>query len=57
LQAGVGYGGSCFPKDVNAFRETMKQFGVQGLILDAVEKVNFEQKKITSAKGKKIAKQ
>jgi UDPglucose 6-dehydrogenase len=54
LQAGVGYGGSCFPKDVNAFRETMKQFGVQGLILDAVEKVNFEQKKSLLPKAKKL---
>jgi UDPglucose 6-dehydrogenase len=64
LQAGVGYGGSCFPKDVNAFRETMREHGVQGLILDAVEKVNYEQKRIVLPKikslisnlnGKKIA--
>ncbi len=64
LQAGVGYGGSCFPKDVNAFRETMKEHGVKGLILDAVESVNFEQKRsllpkvkkmLPDLKGKKIA--
>jgi UDPglucose 6-dehydrogenase len=64
LQAGAGYGGSCFPKDVNAFKETMKQHGVNGLIMDAVEKVNHEQKKsllpkikefLPDLKGKRIA--
>ena len=54
LQAGVGYGGSCFPKDVNAFRETMKENGVNGLIMDAVEKVNYEQKRSLLPKIKKM---
>jgi UDPglucose 6-dehydrogenase len=45
LQAGVGYGGSCFPKDVKAFIQTMKENGVEGKIMDAVEAVNVEQKK------------
>lgn len=45
LQAGVGYGGSCFPKDVQAFIQTMKENGVEGKILEAVESVNEEQKK------------
>ena len=54
LQAGAGYGGSCFPKDVNAFRETMKEQGVDGLILDAVEKVNYEQKRSLLPKVKKL---
>lgn len=44
LQAGVGYGGSCFPKDVKALLHTMKQNDVQGKILSAVEDVNANQK-------------
>jgi UDPglucose 6-dehydrogenase len=64
LQAGVGYGGSCFPKDVNAFKETMKENDVDSIILEAVEKVNYEQKRsifpkikklLPDLKGKKIA--
>jgi UDPglucose 6-dehydrogenase len=54
LQSGVGYGGSCFPKDVNAFRETMKEHGVKGSILEAVELVNFEQKRSLLPKIKKL---
>ena len=54
LQAGVGYGGSCFPKDVNALCETMKEHGVKGQILDAVEKVNYEQKRSLLPKVKKL---
>ena len=54
LQAGAGYGGSCFPKDVNAFRETMKSYGVNGWILDAVEKVNHEQKQSLVPKLKSL---
>jgi len=54
LQAGVGYGGSCFPKDVNALNTTMKKYGVSGLILEAVEKVNGEQKKSLLPKIKKL---
>lgn len=54
LQAGAGYGGSCFPKDVNAFKETMKEHGVKGIILDAVETVNYEQKRSLLPKIKKL---
>ena len=54
LQAGVGYGGSCFPKDVNAFRETMKEQGVVGMILDAVEMVNYQQKRSLLPKIKEL---
>jgi len=45
LQAGVGYGGSCFPKDVNALAQTMNRHGVDSKILNAVNQVNEEQKK------------
>lgn len=44
LQAGVGYGGSCFPKDVQALIQTIKNNGCESHILDAVEKVNQKQK-------------
>ncbi|MBO9665562.1 MAG: UDP-glucose/GDP-mannose dehydrogenase family protein, partial [Bdellovibrio sp.] len=43
LNAGVGYGGSCFPKDVKALIKTAKNLGSQMSILEAVEDVNHEQ--------------
>lgn len=44
LFAGVGYGGSCFPKDVKALAATGRELGVPTRILDAVEEVNRVQK-------------
>ncbi len=44
LQAGVGYGGSCFPKDVLALISTGKQHGVDFKILRAADQVNKEQR-------------
>jgi UDPglucose 6-dehydrogenase len=45
LNAGVGYGGSCFPKDVQALIHTAQSNGMEGLrILEAVEQVNASQK-------------
>ena len=46
LYAGVGYGGSCFPKDVKALIDTADHFGVDLQIARAVERVNAEQKLI-----------
>ena len=40
LHAGPGYGGSCFPKDVNAFKATAKKFNIDFSILDAVNSSN-----------------
>jgi UDPglucose 6-dehydrogenase len=40
LNAGIGYGGSCFPKDVMALNETGKKYGIDTSLLDAVEKIN-----------------
>jgi UDPglucose 6-dehydrogenase len=40
LRAGVGYGGSCFPKDLKALRRFAHQEGVEVPILDAVMKIN-----------------
>ena len=45
LRAGVGYGGSCFPKDVAAFRYVAEQMGVDFGLLAEVEKINEEQKR------------
>ena len=46
LYAGVGYGGSCFPKDVKALIHMADKVGVTMQIAQAVEKVNAEQKTI-----------
>jgi UDPglucose 6-dehydrogenase len=48
---GVGFGGSCFPKDVKALRHTSEGFGYHLEILEAVTVVNTQQKKVI---GKKI---
>lgn len=44
IYAGCGYGGSCFPKDVQALAQTARQYGYKPGILDAVEAVNHKQK-------------
>jgi len=44
LFAGIGYGGSCFPKDVQAIHRTSGKLGYDFKILDAVMKVNDHQK-------------
>jgi UDPglucose 6-dehydrogenase len=46
LYAGVGYGGSCFPKDVQALIRTAGENGQPLRILEAVEAVNHEQKAV-----------
>src|SRR5690606_26401728 len=44
IYPGVGYGGSCFPKDVRALEHTARQFGYDAELLRAVEAVNNRQK-------------
>lgn len=44
LQAGIGYGGSCFPKDVKALMSTGRDNGLAMEVLSAVESVNDQQK-------------
>lgn len=44
LFAGIGYGGSCFPKDVKALQYTAREADYEFKILDAVMKVNNEQR-------------
>lgn len=46
LYAGTGYGGSCFPKDVQALMRTAREYGQALRILEAVEAVNDAQKRV-----------
>ncbi len=59
LYAGCGYGGSCFPKDVQALRRTGQENGIRLRVLDAVEEANDAQKqilvnKLTAKLGKNL---
>ena len=45
LYAGVGYGGSCFPKDIKALCSASKKKGYTPILLEAVEAINNNQKK------------
>ena len=42
LRAGIGYGGSCFPKDVKAFIKIAQDFGIDFGLLREVERINAE---------------
>ena len=64
LRAGIGYGGSCFPKDVSAFKSVAREYGYEFGLLDEVHRINEDQRKrfirkIRSAlwtiKGKRLA--
>jgi UDPglucose 6-dehydrogenase len=64
LRAGLGYGGSCFPKDVSAFKTVAKECGYEFRLLDEVTKINENQRqaflrKVRTAlwtlKGKRLA--
>ncbi len=64
LDAGLGYGGSCFPKDVKALIASSKKHGYKPELLDAVEEVNktqplkaveFCRQRLGSLEGKRIA--
>lgn len=60
LYPGVGYGGSCFPKDVKALIQTGQTLGIDMQLLQAVEKINlnaqenFLKKIIKNSPGKNI---
>lgn len=63
LTAGIGYGGSCFPKDLKAFRSVARDLGYEFRLLDEISAINEEQrfkflKKVRRAlwtlKGKKL---
>ncbi len=64
LNSGIGWGGSCFPKDVKAIIAFGKEMGLKMELLDSVEKVNREQpmrivemlkEKIPVLRGRRIA--
>lgn len=44
LRAGIGYGGSCFPKDVRALAHTARLHGINPRMLDCIDDVNERQK-------------
>lgn len=61
MDPGVGYGGSCFPKDVKALISTGKHLGINTQLLESVDDINEEarvnllNKIVAQVKGKKIA--
>ncbi len=52
IYPGCGYGGSCFPKDVQALIKTASEFGYESKLLQSVEDVNHAQKKVLVRKIK-----
>lgn len=54
LYPGIGYGGSCFPKDIKALIKTAEQNGYRMRVLEAVEEVNERQKSILFEKLKQL---
>jgi UDPglucose 6-dehydrogenase len=46
LRAGLGYGGSCFPKDVAAFHSVAKECGMDLQLLQEISKINENQKEV-----------
>ena len=64
LSAGIGWGGSCFPKDVSALRAVAREYDYEPLLLDATVAVNERQLKrvisklqreLHTLKGKRVA--
>jgi len=60
IYPGAGYGGSCFPKDVQALERSAREYGFEALILAAVEERNRRQKSVLVEKiqahfGKNLA--
>ncbi len=53
IYPGCGYGGSCFPKDVQALIKTAEDFGYKSKLLQSVEDVNHAQKEVLVEKVKK----
>ncbi|NGX63526.1 MAG: UDP-glucose 6-dehydrogenase [Candidatus Anoxychlamydiales bacterium] len=46
LYPGIGYGGSCFPKDIKALCHLAKKVGLKPTLLEKVDEINVEQKKL-----------
>jgi UDPglucose 6-dehydrogenase len=56
LKSSLGYGGSCFPKDIRAFVNTMKEQGCEPNLINGIEKVNKKQLEQSFLKIKKLVK-
>lgn len=56
LQAGIGWGGSCFPKDVSALVHTAEDYGYEAQLLKAAVSVNQRQRLITIEKLQQVLK-
>jgi UDPglucose 6-dehydrogenase len=54
LHAGLGYGGSCFPKDIKALISTLRQHGCDADLFEAVHRINEKQRKIAVKKLKAV---
>jgi len=54
LQAGCGYGGSCFPKDVKAMAHMLEQYGFSSNLMRTVDYINERQKRSIVPKLKKF---
>jgi UDPglucose 6-dehydrogenase len=54
LHAGIGYGGSCFPKDVKALIATLKAHGCQADLFEAVDRINEHQKTVVVEKLRSV---
>jgi UDPglucose 6-dehydrogenase len=52
LQAGIGYGGSCFPKDIKALIATLKHYDCNSDLFEAVDRINEKQKLVIIEKLK-----
>lgn len=54
LYPGCGYGGSCFPKDVKALAHTAREHGYTMQVIEAVERVNEQQKSVVFEKLQRL---
>jgi UDPglucose 6-dehydrogenase len=50
LQAGIGYGGSCFPKDIKALISTLRQNDCDADLFEAINRINEQQKSVVVKK-------
>ncbi|HRR96837.1 MAG TPA: nucleotide sugar dehydrogenase, partial [Candidatus Ratteibacteria bacterium] len=54
LKAGVGYGGSCFPKDISAFITLSEEIGYSFNLLKEVQKINQQQRQLVVKKARNL---
>ena len=54
LHAGLGYGGSCFPKDIRALIVTLKEHGCESDLFEAVHRINEKQRAVAVEKLKSV---